>query len=204
MHSKLLAVLALLTGGATLAASAVTSQPEATPLTLEAVTYEVDPGHSGVLFRVKHMGVSYFYGRFNKVEGTYSLNSEKPERSTVSIQIDAASTDTNSKRRDDHIKSQDFLNATQYPAILFDSSKITAHEEQENTFVVTGELEFHGVTKSVSFDATLVGEAETRMGQRSGFEGELVIQRSDYGMTGMMGAVGDEVRLIFFIEGVNK
>ena len=60
------------------------------------------------------------------------------------------------------------------------------------------------MTKSVSFDATLVGEANTSMGQRSGFEGELVIQRSDYGMTGMMGAVGDEVRLIFFIEGVNK
>ena len=84
------------------------------------------------------------------------------------------------------------------------SSKISAHEDKENTFTVTGELEFHGVTKSVTFDATLVGEADTRMGPRSGFEGELVIQRSDFGMTGMLAALGDEVKLIFFIEGVKK
>lgn len=204
MHSKLLVIIALLTGGAYLAAPAATSEARPAPPTLDAVQYEVDPAHSGVLFRIKHMGVSNFYGRFNKVEGSYSLNTEQPGRSTVSIQIDAASTDTNSKRRDDHIKSQDFLNATQYPVILFDSSKITAHEEQENTFTVTGDLEFHGVTKSVTFDATLVGEADTSMGQRSGFEGELNIKRSDFGMTGMMGAVGDEVKLIFFIEGENK
>ena len=136
--------------------------------------------------------------------GPKCARTASPERSTVSIQVAAASTDTNSKQRDDHIKSQDFLNATQYPTILFDSSKISAHEDKENTFTVTGELEFHGVTKSVTFDATLVGEADTRMGPRSGFEGELVIQRSDFGMTGMLGALGDEVKLIFFIEGVNK
>jgi polyisoprenoid-binding protein YceI len=204
MHSKLLISIALLAGGAYLAAPQATSNPGPAPLEVAAVDYAVDPGHSGVLFRIKHMGVSNFYGRFNKVEGTYSLNTENPERSTVSIQVDAGSTDTNSKQRDDHINSQDFLNATQYPTILFDSSKVSAHEDKENTFSVTGDLEFHGVTKSVSFDATLVGEADTRMGPRSGFEGELVIQRSDFGMTGMMGALGDEVKLIFFIEGVNE
>jgi polyisoprenoid-binding protein YceI len=204
MHSKLLLFVALLAGGAYVAAPAATSKPGPAPLTVDAVDYEVDPGHSGVLFRIEHMGVSNFYGRFNKVEGNYSLNSETPERSTVSIQIDAASTDTNSKQRDDHINGQDFLNAAQYPSIVFDSSKISAHDEKENTFTVTGDLEFHGVTKSVTFDATLVGAADTRMGPRSGFEGELIIQRSDYGMNGMMGALGDEVKLIFFIEGVNK
>jgi len=204
MHVKLLLSFTLLSGGIFLVAPDATSTPGPVRQPLDAVTYEVDPGHSGVLFRIKHMGVSNFYGRFNKVEGSYSLNTDKPGRSTVSIQIDAASMDTNSQQRDDHIKSQDFLNTTQYPTILFDSSKITAVKKKKNTFKVTGDLEFHGVTKSVTFEATLVGEANTRMGQRSGFEGELIIQRSDFGMTGMMGAVGDEVKLIFFIEGVSK
>jgi len=204
MQSKLLLLLALIAGSAYVAAPVAISKPGPAPPTPDAVVYEVDPGHSGVLFRIKHMGVSNFYGRFNKVEGTYNLNSEKPERSTVSIQVDAGSTDTNSKQRDEHITSQDFLNSRQYPSILFDSTKISAHDDEENTFTVTGELEFHGVTKSVTFDATLVGEAETGMGPRSGFEGELVIERSDFGMTGMLGALGDEVKLIFFIEGVKK
>ena len=109
--------------------------------------------------------------------------------------------DTNSQQRDDHIKSQDFLNTTQYPTILFDSSKITAVKKKKNTFKVTGDLEFHGVTKSVTFEATLVGEANTRMGQRSGFEGELTIQRSDFGMTNMLSEIADEVTIIVSLEG---
>lgn len=202
MHLSTRIPAVLLAGGALLAATAPSSSSSSTPTTASAPAggaYDVDGGHSGVLFRIGHLGVSYFHGRFNAISGSYVLAAEDPGKSSVTIEIDTASVDTASERRDRHIKSPDFLNVQQYPKATFTSTSV--RKKSDEVFAVTGDLSLHGETKEVTVEMTLTGEAETAMGQRSGFEGELTIRRSDFGMTGMLDSLGDEVVLTIFVEG---
>lgn len=163
--------------------------------------YAVDPAHSSVLFRVTHLGVSNFYGRFNDVSGTVHYEPEHPEKSTVSIRIATDSVDTNSEGRDKHLESPDFFNATEFPALTFASTQVKAGAK--GALAVTGDLTLHGVTHSVSFDATPTGYGDRgRMGYRAGFEAQLGIARSDYGMDYMVGMLGDEVNITVALETV--
>ena len=167
-----------------------------------ASAYTVDPSHSGVIFRIEHMGVAPFYGRFNRIGGEYVLDREDPAGCSITVEIDAESVDTNSEDRDKHLCSPDFFNVKEYPKIRFESTKVGS--DGEGRYRVTGDLSFHGVTKEVVIEARLIGEADTRMGPKSGFEGELVIDRNDFDVKTYPGALGDEVKLILFLEGNRK
>lgn len=167
-----------------------------------ADNYEVDPGHSTVLFRAKHFNVSYTYGRFNDVSGKVVWDAD-PAKSSFDLTVKADSLDSNVDKRDQHLKSPDFLNAAQYPVITFKSKSVT--KKSGNTYTVTGDLTFHGVTKSVTTDFEYVGTGPDAWGgTRSGYETTLTIKRSDYGVKGMMEAVADEIKLTIAIEGVKK
>ena len=176
------------------------SRPAALPAS--GGTFEVDPTHSVVVFRVKHAGASWFYGRFNDFSGSFQHDPGNPEASSVEVTIQAASVDTNSEQRDTHIKSPDFLSAKEFPTITFKSTGVEAAGDK---LEITGELTFRGVTKTVIASAEHVGEGEFR-GPRSGFEAVLDIERtefgSDYGVA--QGVLGDEVRLIIALEGMKK
>lgn len=195
-----------LAAGAALAVTGASASPEPAappaPSAPRADTFEIDPVHSGMIFRIGHLGVSNFYGRFNQVRGTFVLDQEHPGRSTVTVEIDAASVDSNSESRDRHIKSPDFLNVKEYPTITFDSKKVVAKDG--DVFTVTGDLTFHGETRELTVDMTFTGESDTRMGYRAGFEGQFEIDRGDFGVKALSGAVGDEVRLILFVEGMRQ
>jgi polyisoprenoid-binding protein YceI len=166
-----------------------------------ATTWNVDPVHSTVLFRIKHVGASWTWGRFNNVTGTFTIDDAAPSKSSISIKIDAASVDTGNAARDKHLRTADFLNTEQFGDLTFKSTSIAA---KADGFTATGDLTLHGRTKSVSFDFKKVGTGEMKGTKLVGYEGELDILRSDFGMSNMVGPVGDDVHLVFAVEGHDK
>lgn len=163
--------------------------------------YSIDPVHSTVIFKIRHMGVSDFYGRFNEVSGMVMVDAEKPAESMVKFTVPPAKVDTNNPDRDKHLRSADFFNADEFKTIEFDSTKVEAKGKDE--FEVTGDLNMHGVKKSVTAHVKQVGFADTKqMGVRVGYETTLTIKRSDFGMKMFLdnGALGDDVELIVSVE----
>lgn len=186
----------LRTGSAALAAVAL-----ATPA-LAADSYTIDAVHSQVVFRIKHMGVSYNYGTFDKLSGSYVIDGAN---SSIELTIDAASVDTSNAKRDEHLRGTDFFNAKEFPSITFKSKSVKGSGD---TWEVAGDLTYRGVTKPLTAKVVKVGEAKgMRPGEyRSGFEATFTIKRSDFGDNygTEMGALGDEVALMVNIEGVKN
>lgn len=173
------------------------------PATAKAADqYKVDLAHSAVLFRVMHVGISPTYGRFRQLEGTFALDPKAPQKSTVSIVVDAASVYTAEKKRDAHLRSPDFFNVKQYPKIKFTSTKVT---RSGKNWKVAGKLELLGVVRPVTVVMAQVGEGKDPWGgYRAGFEGSLTISRSAFGMTKLMNLADDEVRLTLAFEGIKQ
>lgn len=166
-------------------------------------TYEVDKVHSTVIFKCKHLDTSWAFGRFNDVAGEFTFDAAKPESGKVDITIQMASVDTNSKKRDEHLKSPDFFGVEQFPTATFKSKSIA--KKGDKMFAVTGDLSLHGVTKSVTIDMEQSGMGENQKNVKlSGFYGTLVLQRGDYGIKFMPGALGEEVTLMISIEAAAK
>jgi len=163
-----------------------------------AASYTIDPVHSSVVFRVKHMEVAPFWGRFNKISGNFEFD-EDGAGSSVEIKIDAASIDTHNERRDRHLKSNDFFSVKEWPEITFKSDKVEKIGDKK--YEITGKLKLLGNEKTVSVNATLTGQGEKgRRGYLVGFEVDTTIKRSEFGMKGMIPAISDEVRLLIGIE----
>jgi polyisoprenoid-binding protein YceI len=170
---------------------------------LAADTYQVDPVHSMILFRIRHLEVGNFYGRFNNPTGTITWDQENPASSRFEMEVRAQNVDTANQRRDDHLRSPDFFNAAQYPVITFISRSVEAKEE--GVYEVTGDLTMHGVTQEVTVPMELIGRATDRRGRNLiGFEGAFELQRSDYGITFMQDGLGDTVRLIISLEAIRQ
>ena len=169
----------------------------------KAETYKVDPIHSSNWFRIKHLNVTYFYGRFNEIEGTYTLDDANPAGSAIDIQIKTESIDTNNDGRDKHLKSPEFFDAEKYPEITFKSSSVKKTSDKE--YEAKGDLTLHGVTKPLTVKIERTGAGPGMKGEyRSGFETSFEIKRSDFGMTTMVGPLSDEVRLTISVEGIRQ
>jgi len=166
-----------------------------------AGTYTIDATHSTLLFRARHLGVAYFYGRFNGFKGEIVVDPAKAENSRVSVEIEMDSVDTASKGRDDHLKSPDFFDAVQFPTATFTSTSVKKKGDKHH--VVAGKLSLHGVERNVTLEMETVGHGETPRGLRAGFHGVLDLKRSDFDMKFMLpDGVGDEVQVILAIEAV--
>ena len=173
-------------------------------LTNAADTYEIDAAHSMIIFRAKHSGVSYNYGRFNEFTGKITMGADV-SNNTVEFEVKAASVDTGNEKRDQHLRSSDFFSAKQFPVITFKSTKVSAKEGKEDVLEVTGDLELHGVKKSVTVDVEITGRGQGRQGESLiGFESTFTIQRSEFGMTYGMGSVSDDIRITVSIEAAQK
>jgi len=184
------------------AAAVLGMVPQLTPAARGA-DYEVDRKHSTVTFRIQHLNVSNFYGRFNDVKGTFAFDESGPAGLSLNIEVRAASIDTNDKKRDDHLKGPDFFHVKQHDTIKFESTEVK--QGDGDAFSVTGNLTLHGVTKAITVDLELVGSgADPWGGHRAGFETSFSIKRSDFGMNYMQGGLGDEVRVTVSLEGTRK
>ncbi len=165
-----------------------------------AATYHIDKTHSTVIFRIKHLNVGQFYGRFLHIAGDFSLDDEQPKKSFIKVSVETGSVRTDHGDRDQEIKSPRLLDEAKYPSIDFVSHEIK--KVRENNYEVTGDLTFHGVTKPITVQLEHIGEARTRMGVRSGIHTIFTIKRSDYGLDMALNVLGDEVQLIVSLEGV--
>lgn len=173
------------------------------PAWAAASTFELDSSHSTAIFRVKHLNVSWFYGRFNDITGTMVFDDADPTKSVIDVKIATGSVDTNVEKRDQHLKGPDFFNAAQFPMMTFKSKKVT--KKTGNTWAVTGDLQIHGVTKEVTVDFERTGEGKDPWGgTRAGAEATFNIKRSDYGISFMPDGLSDDVRLFVSFEGVKK
>jgi len=171
---------------------------QATPYTVEAV-------HSNVVFKIRHVGASNFYGRFNEFSGTVGFDEDAGELVSVSFTIPMGSVDSNNARRDGHIKSGDFFNVGQYPTATFESTGYAA--TGEGTGTLTGKLTFHGKTREISADVVDIGTGDQGGTAKMGFEARFAFQRTDYGITtyvaddgGEDGPLGNTVQIIVSVE----
>ena len=166
-------------------------------------TYQIDPIHSSNCFRIKHLNVAYFYGRFNEVAGTFVFNDADPAACSFDVQVNVDSVDTHNADRDKHLKSAELFDVEKHPQITFKSTSVKKMGEQ--TYDVTGDLTLHGVTKPLTVKIERTGAGPGMKGEyRSGCETNFEIKRSDFGMTAMIGPLGDDVRLTFSLEGIRQ
>jgi polyisoprenoid-binding protein YceI len=152
-----------------------------TPDTLTG-TYAIDPSHSRIGFVARHAMVTKVRGRFTDYEGTGTFDAADPTRSSIELTIQATSIDTSNADRDAHLRSNDFLDMDNHPAISFASTAV--EQVTDDTYRVTGDLTVRGVTKPVTIDFELTGAAVDPYGnQRIGLEGSTTINRKDFGVS---------------------
>lgn len=172
----------------------------------ETKTLEIDPVHSSVLFRIKHL-YTMFTGRFNVFSGTIVGDPEDPASLWVTAQVSIAGIDTANKARETHLLAPDFFDAKRFQLARFKSTKTVPGKD--NTARVTGDLTIRDTTREVTFDVKLLGHGpDHRKGRRAGFHAEVTINRKDFGVSyggklpnGLV-VLGDEVELILEIEAV--
>jgi polyisoprenoid-binding protein YceI len=170
---------------------------------MAAEIYDVDPDHSAITFRVKHMGITFVYGRFNNARGSYAFDDTVPENCFIDVRVMAADIDTGNEKRDDHLRSPDFFDVANFPDIVFQS--VLVEKIQEATYRIIGHLTLHGVTRFVTVQAVKTGDISFPDGEkRIGFESTFTIQRSDYRMNTTLGGIADQVELTVSVEGVRR
>ena len=162
--------------------------------------YAIDPGHSQVRFGYNHMGFSNIVGNFESITGEIMLDGADWSKSSVSVTIPIASMRTGVAKLDQHLQSPDFFDMAKFANANFTSTKV--EKTGDKSMKVTGDLTIHGVTKSVTFDATVNGMGEHPMAKvpAAGFDAHATIKRSDFGMGAYAPAVSDDVKLSIPIE----
>jgi polyisoprenoid-binding protein YceI len=143
--------------------------------------YTIDTAHSRIGFVARHAMVTKVRGSFDDYEGTLHIDGENPAKSWVRVTIQAKSIDTRNAQRDDHLRSNDFLDMDNYPEITFASTAV--EPVGDDKFRVTGDLTLRGVTRPVTLDVEYTGTATDSFGNvRVGFEGSAQINRKDFGV----------------------
>ncbi|MCX7707070.1 MAG: YceI family protein [Anaerolineae bacterium] len=146
------------------------------------MAWNLDPSHSSVQFVARHMMLSKVRGEFEKFTVDLNLDMDPPEISTVEARIDANSINTREPQRDAHLRSPDFLNAAEYPELVFKSTRV--ERTGADTARVYGDLTIRGVTRPVVLDVTYTGTSRSPWGTISiGFEASTRINREDWGLT---------------------
>lgn len=165
------------------------------------VTYQLDPGHTMVLFTWNHFGFSNPTADLPLGSGTLVYDEKQPSKSSVEVTLPLANLDTHVSALDEHLKKPDFFDAAKYPDVTFKSTKVQPLGGDK--FKVTGDLTVHGVTKSVVLDAKLnkVGEHPMKKVQAIGFDATGTLKRSDFGVAAYVPNVSDEIKIHITTEG---
>jgi polyisoprenoid-binding protein YceI len=177
---------------------------------VRAATWEIDPAHTTIQFSVRHMMVSNVHGTFAKFSGHVDGDQATPTAARIEATIDTASIDTANQKRDEHLRSPDFLDVAKFPTIGFKSKHLESAGEAK--WKVRGDLTLHGVTREVVLDVSNVAPPiKDPMGNlRAGAEARATINRQDFGVTfnktldGGGVVVGDEIAITIDVEVTKK
>ena len=178
-------------------------------VTAQAADFKIDPDHSTVGFRIKHLAISTVPGRFTGFGGSFSFDPSNVEASKAEVKIGVKSINTEQAKRDNHLRSPDFFDIEKYPEMNFKTTKIEA--DSKDTFTAVGDLTIHGVTKPVSLAVKFGGSAKDPMGHdRVAFSATTRINRKDFGLTwnraletgGLL--VGEDVDIAIEIEAIKQ
>jgi polyisoprenoid-binding protein YceI len=171
--------------------------------------YQIDPSHSQVTFSVRHMVIATVKGSFNVISGQLNIDEQNPANSSVDAQAETASINTRDANRDGHLRSPDFFDAEKYPTLTFKSTSVV--HEGGSEYKVTGDLNIHGVTKSVTFEAEYNGAGKDPWGNnRVALTTKTKINRKDFGLNwnqaleqgGVL--VSDEVKIEIDLSAVEQ
>ncbi|MBX0329342.1 YceI family protein [Oscillochloris sp. ZM17-4] len=173
------------------------------------MSWVIDPSHSQVAFSARHMMLAKVRGRFDRFSGTVEFDEQNPINSAVTVSIEADSIDTRDEKRDGHLKSPDFLDVANFPAISFVSKKVEVVDETHGKII--GDLTIRGVTNEVVLATEYNGQAKAPWGTTSaGFSAEAKISRVDWGLTWNVALetggvlVGDEITISIELEIVKQ
>ena len=186
MRPAMLALVLLALPAAALAAST-------NPADIPPGHYRLDPAHTTIIARVRHLGVSNYVVRFDRVEGDFTFDPAHPEATKLQASVDTTSLDVGA----DYSRkfADEFLNAKAFTQATFVASARTPAADGK-TAALTGDLTLMGVTKPVTFDVTFVGVAHgVPFGTLAGFSAKTTIRRSDFGSKYVLAFVGDAVDL---------
>lgn len=167
--------------------------------------YTIDPVHSSVWFRVKHLNIAYTLGRFDRFSGEFQFDPDQVAASKARAVIETASINTGSDARDTHLRSPDFFDAVQFPRMVFESDKVRPGDG--GRFELVGHLEIHGVTRPVTLDTKFHAIAKGRQDeQRAGFSARTTLDRKAFGIAPDVpnASISDEVEVMIEIEGIAK
>jgi polyisoprenoid-binding protein YceI len=171
--------------------------------------WQIDPKHTLVEFAVSYLAFTTVKGNFDGVSGTIRADDQEPARSSVDVEIDAASLDTRERRRDTHLRSSDFLDVERYPTITFTSTRVEVLAP--NRWRIQGDLTIRGTTRPVILETELKGRGRNPEGlEVVGLAAHTEINRRDFGLTwnqaleagGML--VGDTVAIQLEVQAIRQ
>lgn len=169
------------------------------------MSWKIDPAHSEVNFTVRHMMISNVRGRFENFTGTVEFDQADPAKSTVDVQIEAASINTREAQRDAHLRSGDFFDAENYPYLSFKSKKVEVLDAANGR--IAGDLTIRNITREVVLETEFNGMSQSPWGFSSaGFSASTKINRKDWDLTWNMALetggvlVSDEIKINIELE----
>src|SRR4051812_13750604 len=184
----------------------MTASLETAPAAGTRTEWKLDPTHTLVEFSAKHLMISTVKGRIADVQGSIFIDEQNPQDSSVEVTLNAASIDSRTEMRDQHLRSADFLDVEKYPQIRFKSTRI---EGDRTEFKLTGDLTIRDVTKEITLDVQFEGQTKDPWGgERVGFSANGKIDRRDFGLTWNMLletgglTVGNDIKVSIEVEAV--
>lgn len=167
---------------------------------LEKGSYQLDQTHVTVLFKINHMGLSTFVGRFNKVDATLEFDPANIAAAKLSAIIDVASIDANNPDLEETLRGSSWLDTEKYPQAFFKTTNVSLLDQ--NSAVFSGELTLHGVTAPIDLTVTFNGGANNMLTgfYTLGFSAASTFNRSTFGVDYLIPAIGDAVAIEVFAE----
>lgn len=170
---------------------------------VEQYIIDTKGAHASIEFRIKHLGFSWLTGRFDEFSGDFTLDRDNPDKSSVRVNINPASINSNHSERDKHLRGSDFLDVKKFGSASFKSTRIELKDDKSG--VIYGDFTLRGVTKEIAIDAQLVGGGKDPWGGfRVGFTGTTKLSLADFGMTYNLGPQSKEVEIMLNVEGIRK
>ncbi|MFO1388233.1 YceI family protein [Cellvibrio sp.] len=167
---------------------------------LKPGSYQIDPQHTSVLFKINHMGMSTFVGRFNSSDASLEFDPAHMENAKLSAVINIASIDVNNKDLEETLRGSSWFDTEKYPQALFETTSVQLVDQTHAKF--TGNLNLHGVSAPIVLDVAFNGGGENMLTGRYtiGFTATTHFKRSQFGIDYLVPAVADEVNVEVFAE----